>query len=1096
VLAARKLLVGLLVALLWTWPHKQAIAQNASDVISLFNNMMRAAVVNQTRIEWSKLSPNETSCIDQTLQQQGYSIQTIIQNGILPNNPQIAGIRSSCRTAIASLPPPTINAPQIQQLSSRPTFDCAKARSATARIICLDQAGANADWDLISAYWARYGALGEDGQKAFDQAQQDWLDNLKQVCRLNAQQGAFIPSQQQCVLDAYRKRATAYRSQLHGDALDESRLTPEQRAEIQQSLIGLGFLSDTADGEFGALTRAAIKQFQRQSGFAETGFLTGQQRQQLRGGKQVAAAPMPDSEITERASRLSPSEAAVQCESSDTETRLIGCTAIINAGSGGKNSVVSLADALDGRCWAYNDLGQFERGLADCRASIAKAPRYSYAYNNLGTSLVGLGDTAKAIDAFTTSIELKPTFIYSYLGRAKAYVAVGNADLARKDFQYVLSIDPVNQQASDGIAALDNPGSGGAPSVNKLRPASAPKETPKIKEAHAFLADSKKFIADQKSVPAISAIATEAANLQVALDKADEAAAQRSVQSLNGLLKPIPGFDEFEQQQKAAREREETRRLNEARTEANRNIFFVDNYMKDHLGDPKTSMLLKLRGQLDGSRTKNTVDDINKANDTLHSYVEGNDLSDSYKTVSGSFSDASGTPADSRDLVERLGIGDKSRFLVEGSADDIILLYNSSQKAPNVWKNIRGDIVFQNDSGSLCFAQGSLDIPMARYIERTVSDRGAKSLKSVLAQCDLSSVGSTADIIALQRGEFLKSRDDYIVRLANMVEDGTFRELKIITDYPSMFQKAQTLALQIERDVETNQRAGYGVIAVSESTTTCVITPDPTNRLDGMKELLKRNSYGIAPKLTADWQFVEVTPDLAYLGLQRHQCGYVTGDAEALRSIALALRRDNVNYTFAAVWWDGKDVDQATFDVRDKTEQEIRKKAELERAMKEQQALDEQRNKKMEADKTEKERQFRQKNGSRVRGLMNDVADFVKDLAEKRKNDTGGFFASYSNWLNSRFADQWETYNVNSDVADFGTVQWDRRPLDAVIVKAVIQQKNRILGRYEDKCFMFGVIFDPEFAMERDPVVADCKDEKSINRWQVGESFQSQWNVR
>ena len=501
---------------------------------------------------------------------------------------------------------------------------------------------------------------------------------------------------------------------------------------------------------------------------------------------------------------------------------------------------------MDGRCWAYNELGQFERGLADCRASIARAPRYSYAYNNLGTSLLGLGDTAKAIDAFTTSIELKPTFIYSYLGRAKAYVAAGTADLARKDFQYVLSVDPTNQQASDGIAALDNPGIGGV-----LPPVNQPKETAKIKEARAFLADFKKFIADQKSVPSISAIATEAANLQVALDKVDEAAALRSMQDLNGLLKPMPGFDEFEQEQKASREREEARRLAEARTEANRNIFFVDNYMKDHLGDPKTSMLLKLRGQLDGSRTKNTVDDINKANDFLHSYVEGNDLSDAYKTLSGSFSGATGGPGDSRGLVERLGISDKGRFLVEGSAEDIILLYNSSQQAPNVWKNIRGDIVFQNDSGSLCFAQATLDIPMARYIERIVSDQGAKNLKSVLAQCNLSSAGSTFDIIALQRGEFLKSSEEYIVRLVKIVEDGSFRELKIITDYPSMFQKAQALALQIERDVETNQRAGYGVIAVSESPTMCVITPTPTNCLDGMKELLRRNSYVIAPELTA-----------------------------------------------------------------------------------------------------------------------------------------------------------------------------------------------------------------------------------------------------
>jgi hypothetical protein len=465
--------------------------------------------------------------------------------------------------------------------------------------------------------------------------------------------------------------------------------------------------------------------------------------------------------------------------------------------------------------------------------------------------------------------------------------------------------------------------------------------------------------------------------------------------------------------------------------------------------------------------------------------------------VSGTFSEGTtGASVDSGSLSERLGIGDKGRFLVEGPADDIILLYNGSQNAPNVWKNIRGDIVFQNDSGSLCFAQANLDIPMARYIERVVSDQGAKSLKSTLAQCDLASAGSTNDVIALQRGEFLKGRDDYIVRLVKMVEDGTFRELKIITDYTSMSQKAQALSLQIETDVQASQRAGYGVVAVSESPTTCIITPQPTNRIDGMKELVIRNSYIIAPKLTADWQFVEVTPDLAYLGLQRHQCGYVAAEADALRSIALALRRDSVKYVFAAVWWDGKDLDQATFDVRDKTEQEIRKDAERSRAQKEQQQLEDERNKKMEADKTEKERKLRQANSGRARGLMNEVAEFVKDLAEKRKNDPRGFFASYSNWLNARFADQWETYNVNSDVADFGTVQWDRRPLDAVIVRSVVQQKNRILGRYEDRCFMFGVVFDPEFAMQRDPVVADCKDERSINRWQVGESFQSQWKIR
>ena len=200
--------------------------------------------------------------------------------------------------------------------------------------------------------------------------------------------------------------------------------------------------------------------------------------------------------------------------------------------------------------------------------------------------------------------------------------------------------------------------------------------------------------------------------------------------------------------------------------------------------------------------------------------------------------------------------------------------------------------------------------------------------------------------------------------------------------------------------------------------------------------------------------------------------------------------------TNPAVLKGDKDVDQATFDVRDKTEQEIRKKAERDRAQKEQQQLEDERKKKMEADKTEKERKLRQANSSRARGLMNEVVEFVKDLAEKRKNDPRGFFASYSNWLNARFADQWETFNVTSDVADFGTVQWNGRALDAIIVKSIIQQKNRILGKYDDRCYMFGLVNDHEFMMQRDPFAVDCESGGSFLRtWKVGEKFESQWNV-
>ena len=139
---------------------------------------------------------------------------------------------------------------------------------------------------------------------------------------------------------------------------------------------------------------------------------------------------------------------------------------------------------------------------------------------------------------------------------------------------------------------------------------------------------------------------------------------------------------------------------------------------------------------------------------------------------------------------------------------------------------------------------------------------------------------------------------------------------------------------------------------------------------------------------------------------------------------------------------------------------------------------------------------MRQKNGVRARGLMNNMHDFIRGLAEKRLDDIHGVFPTYSNWRNRRFADQWETFNVISDVADFGTVQWDGRPLDAIIVRSTVQQKNRILGKYEDHCYMFGLVDDREFTMQRDQFAVDCESGgRAIDKWKVGEKFQSQWNA-
>ena len=137
----------------------------------------------------------------------------------------------------------------------------------------------------------------------------------------------------------------------------------------------------------------------------------------------------------------------------------------------------------------------------------------------------------------------------------------------------------------------------------------------------------------------------------------------------------------------------------------------------------------------------------------------------------------------------------------------------------------------------------------------------------------------------------------------------------------------------------------------------------------------------------------------------------------------------------------------------------------------------------------------KRRNGAKARGLMNYIQDLVSGMAQKRLMKDANLFPGYSRWLEQRFADQWEIFSVSSDVADFGQVQWQGRPLDAVVAKTIVHEKNRIIGRYEDRCYLFGLVNDDEFNMFRDAFALDCSDTNGLNKWRVGERFQSQWNA-
>ncbi|MBR0750006.1 caspase family protein [Bradyrhizobium japonicum] len=140
------------------------------------------------------------------------------------------------------------------------------------------------------------------------------------------------------------------------------------------------------------------------------------------------------------------------CQSSDAEQRIAGCSTVISLGGGG--SKARLADALDGRCWAYHVKELYDLAVADCKASILLRPDYSYSYNNLASALVGQKKYGEAIAAANKSIELKPKFVWSHLNLARSLAGLGQNERALIEYQTALSLDPNNADAKTEAKAL------------------------------------------------------------------------------------------------------------------------------------------------------------------------------------------------------------------------------------------------------------------------------------------------------------------------------------------------------------------------------------------------------------------------------------------------------------------------------------------------------------------------------------------------------------------------------------------------------------------------------------------------------------------
>ena len=87
-----------------------AFAQNANDFMRMFGGFIQQGMVQAAQSEWRRLPPNELSCLDQGLRQQGASIDALVNHGVMPSDPRLSQLRSNCRVQIGQQSAPPVGA--------------------------------------------------------------------------------------------------------------------------------------------------------------------------------------------------------------------------------------------------------------------------------------------------------------------------------------------------------------------------------------------------------------------------------------------------------------------------------------------------------------------------------------------------------------------------------------------------------------------------------------------------------------------------------------------------------------------------------------------------------------------------------------------------------------------------------------------------------------------------------------------------------------------------------------------------------------------------------------------------------------------------
>jgi hypothetical protein len=349
------------------------------------------------------------------------------------------------------------------------------------------------------------------------------------------------------------------------------------------------------------------------------------------------------------------------------------------------------------------------------------------------------------------------------------------------------------------------------------------------------------------------------------------------------------------------------------------------------------------------------------------------------------------------------------------------------------------------------------------------------------------------DLIATQRNAFLRSKREDALALTKSIEEDNLRKFAEVTA-AELNKASDAEHAQIEKikaNIADGAPDGFGVVLLKTgSPNLCLAVGAKTS---SHRQLLLPDEGKLDLEMQTEAVIKDTNIEDAFINVQKRQCGAVYASAANLKALTAALARNNIPYTFSSIWNLPADVEREETALVEKDR--VAKQEETERTQRndDQSRLAAVRAQDLSATQVAQQAALRQKYGDSAKAASNALSSEIIAWTKDQSGGIGGLYPAYVAWLTDKLADHWEVTTIDSDVQDFGTASFKNRALDTVFARITLHLRNRMLGDYDNPCFVFGRISDTEFSMSREPAFARCNDEAAIRSWQAGHQFKSEW---